>query len=192
MDVTLGMVQQGTAATEANAAKYADSLIAAMTRFDINAPNRVSAFLATVAIESDHLNAVEENLYYSNADHLAATFPGTFHSAAEAEPYTKNPKALSEKRYEGFHGRGLIQLTWKSNYQAAGDAIGADYVGNPGLLCQPEHAALSAAWFWSSKGCNAAADDDDMDKVTEIVNGKAKLKLSERVAQYDANKTAFA
>ena len=192
MEITPDMIRQGTGATEKDAARYANALIPAMARFEINTPQRAAAFLATIAIESDHLKAVEEGLYYSHADRLAAIFPGTFHNAAEAEPFTRNPDALSQKRYEGYHGRGLIQLTWKANYQAAGDALGADYVANPALLCTPEHASLSAAWFWSSKGCNQAADDDDMDSVTKIVNGPKKLKLADRVAQYDANKTAFA
>jgi predicted chitinase len=34
-------------------------------------------------------------------------------------------------------------------------------------------------------GCNAAADEGDMERVTRIVNGPAKLHLKERVEFYE-------
>ena len=40
-------------------------------------------------------------------------------------------------RYKGFHGRGLIQLTWEDAYIAAGQAMGVNYRANPELLLQP-------------------------------------------------------
>lgn len=175
---------KATGATPANAAKYLVAVNAAMARFEINTHQRVAAFLATVAIESAHLAAVEEGLFYSSPDRLASIFKRAFKSPAEAVPFAKNPKALSAKLYEGFHGRGLIQLTWRRNYEACGQALGVDLVGNPALLSAPEHAALSAGWFWKTNGCNEAADRGDMDAVTKIVNGPAKLHLAERKAQY--------
>lgn len=182
--ITVEFLQKATDATPANAAKYIDALNAAMERFEINTPKRIAAFLATVSIESARLSAVEEGLYYSSPERLASIFKRAFRDADDAKPYAKNPKALSTKLYQGCHGRGLIQLTWEANYRKCGDALGVDFVAKPELLTTPQYAALSAAWFWKTHGCNEAADMGDMTKVTAIVNGPAKLHLAERKAQY--------
>lgn len=173
-----------TGSTLALATEFAPALIAAMARFDINTPRRQAAFLATVGIESAHLGAVEEGLYYRDAARLASIYPRAFKTAQEAQPYTRNAVALGRFLYAGYWGRGLIQLTWLKNYQAASDGLGHDYVAQPGLLREAEHAALTAAWFWHSNGCNAAADASDMRAVTRIVNGSALMHLSERTALY--------
>lgn len=182
--ITVEFLQKATDSTPANAAKYVDALNTAMERFEINTPQRIAAFLATVSIESARLSAVEEGLFYSSPERLASIFKRAFRDADDAKPYAKNPKALSAKLYQGFHGRGLIQLTWEANYRRCGDALGVDFVADPALLTTPKYAALSAAWFWKANGCNAAADLGDMTKVTAIVNGPAKMHLAERKAQY--------
>ena len=182
--ISAAYLQTATGSTPANAAKYLDAINAALVRFEINTHQRVAAFLATVAIESAHLAAVEEGLFYSSPDRLASIFKRAFKSPAEAVPFAKNPKALSAKLYEGFHGRGLIQLTWRRNYEACGKALDMDFVADPALLALPANAALSAGWFWKANGCNEAADRGDMEAVTKIVNGPAKLHLAERKAQY--------
>jgi putative chitinase len=189
--ITVDYLQKATGSTPANAAKYIDALNAAMDQFEINTANRISAFLATVSIESARLSAVEEGLFYSSPERLASIFKRAFRDADDATPFAKNPKALSQKLYQGFHGRGLIQLTWEANYRRCGEALGVDFVSEPNLLTTPEYAALSAAWFWKANGCNPPADLGDMTKVTAIVNGPAKLHLAERKAQYLVAKGAF-
>ena len=180
-------VQKACEATPANTEKYYDALVATMTKFQINTPQRVAAFLATIEVESARLTAVEEGLSYSSADRLASIFKRAFKSPAEAIPYIKNPKALSQKLYNGFHGRGLIQLTWEDNYRKAGTALGVDFIANPSLLATPQYAALSAGWFWDVHKCNQWADKSDMDQITLEVNGKAKLALQERIAEFKEN-----
>lgn len=180
-------VQKACEASIANTDKFYDALIVAMTRYEINTPKRIAAFLATIEVESAKLTATEESLYYSSPDRLASIFKRAFKSPAEALPYIKNPKALSQKLYNGFHGRGLIQLTWEENYRKCGTALGVDFVANPALLSTPQYAALSAAWFWSIHNCNQWADQSDMDHITLEVNGKAKLALQERIAEFKEN-----
>lgn len=164
---------------------FADELTAAMERFKIDTPRRQACFLATVAIESDKLERLEEGLGYTTADRLRLIFPSLFRTGkADAKDYVRNPKALSQLRYGGFHGRGLIQLTWEKNYRAAGDALGFDYAGQPDLLLQPRHAALSAAWFFADFAhCLPAADALDMFDITGKVNGPQRLKLADRRMQ---------
>lgn len=182
--ISLQYLEDATSSNQANSQKYLEGINAAIARFEIDTHNRLSAFLATVAIESAHLTAVEEGLYYPTPNRLFAIFPRAFHSVDEAVPFTRNPSALSQKLYEGFHGRGLIQLTWKANYLACSHALGEDFIANPALLTQPMWAALSAGWFWATHGCNEAADRGSMEEVTLYVNGKAKMALKERQDQF--------
>jgi putative chitinase len=178
---------KATGGSVANATIYAEALNDAMDARDINNQLRCAAFLATLAVESMNLSKVEESLYYKDAERLAKIYPRAFKSALAAEKYTRNSKALSDLLYQGYHGRGLIQLTWIKNYRDAGEALGFDYEAHPELLLEPKHAALSAAWFWDTNGCNAAADRGDMKDVTRRVNGPALMHLAERIAQYEAN-----
>jgi putative chitinase len=182
--ITLRQLQDCTGATEANALTYLEALNSAMQWGEINTHQRIAAFLATISVESARLTAVEEGLHYRSAERLCKIFPRVFPTLEFAEPCVANPTALSQKLYGGFHGRGLIQLTWERNYRACGDALGIDLVSNPELLLKPTGAAMSAAWFWKANRCNVPADLGDMDRVTRIVNGPAKLHLAERVRQY--------
>jgi putative chitinase len=70
-----------------------------------------------------------------------------------------------------YRGRGLIQLTGKDNYRAASAALKYDFLKDPNSLTLPTWAALSAAWFWSTHGCNALADKSDYTAITKAING---------------------
>ena len=191
--MTPELISLCTGSTLANAQIYAVPLTDAMALFHIDTPERQAAFLATVGIESARLTSVEESLYYKDADRLASIYPRAFHDADEARPYTCNPAGLGKLLYPGgCWGRGLIQLTWQKNYQAAGEALGKPYLAQPDMVKEPVDAALTAAWFWSANACNKPADALDMTGVTRIVNGARLMHLAERVALYDGGMVALA
>lgn len=173
-----------TGATRANAERYVLPLADGMNRFGIHSSSAMAAFFGQLVIESYGLQKVEEDLYYTTPARLREIFPSLFvQGGYRAEDYVRNPRALSMLRYKGFHGRGLIQLTWEDAYIAAGRAVGADYRGNPDLLLQPQHAALSACWVFAVfKDCLPAAERGDVYDITGRINGKARLKLAERKA----------
>ncbi|WP_341720760.1 glycoside hydrolase family 19 protein [Micromonospora sp. FIMYZ51] len=51
-----------------------------------------------------------------------------------------------------YHGRGPIQLSWNTNYKAAGDALGLDLLNNPDLVKNdPSVAWQTALWFWMTQ-----------------------------------------
>lgn len=187
MQLTTDQIALYTKASPLDALRFTTHLNEAMSAYQIDNPQRVAAFLATVSIESARLSTTEESLYYKDAARLANIYPRVFKKPADALPYVRNPHALSMLLYSGFHGRGLIQLTWRKNYEAASEELGQDYVGLPDLVAQPYHAALTAAWYWATNGCNEAADEGDMDEVTRIVNGPRKMHLAERTALYESN-----
>ena len=70
-----------------------------------------------------------------------------------------------------YKGRGLIQLTGKTNYTLCGDALTEDFIHSPDLLLSPKYAALSAGWFWKKRGLNKEADLKDYAGMTKKING---------------------
>jgi len=185
MAFTIEQLAAATSAPYGNAKVHHPHLEAAMSRFNIDSLQRQAAFLATVSVESQQLSKMEEGLYYKDAARLARIYPRAFKSAADAEPYARNPKGLGDLLYKGYWGRGHLGLTWRRNYERAGEALGYDYVGNPSLVAEPKHAALTAAWYWHDAKCNDPADRGDMTEVTRRVNGPALMHLAERKAQYE-------
>lgn len=173
-----------TGATAERWAPYVDHLVVFLARYAINTPARLAPFLGNVAVETRYLRAVEEDLTYTTADRLREIFPSLFVAARggkyQAEQYTRNPAALSRLKYSGYHGRGLMHLTWLDAYQAAGAALGHDYVGRPELVMEPAHACATACWFWTEyKGLNAYADRGDLVGIRKRVNGAAALGLAD-------------
>lgn len=189
MELNAEQLARGTNATVHDAMAFCDDLNPAMAQFRINTPMRVAAFLATLAIESNHLTATEESLYYRDAERLADIYPRAFNSAAAATPYVKNPQALGKLLYQGYWGRGLIQITWLKNYQLATAALGFDYVNFPELVKEAKHASLTAAWFFATNGCNEAADGGDITSVRRKVNGPKMMHLAEVTQQFNSNVT---
>lgn len=70
-----------------------------------------------------------------------------------------------------FRGHGLKQITGRENHQKCGVALGLDLLSDPDALLQVENAAMSAAWFYVSKGCLNYTGD--VKAITIIINGGA-------------------
>lgn len=149
--------------------------------FGVNSPLRRAHFIAQVGYESSGFSRLTENLNYS-ADNIRRVFPKL---AVRAEGLAHNPAKLADAAYGGrygnsdeasgdgwrYCGRGLIQLTFKDNYIAAGLGTGLDLVHHPDLAADPANAALVALWYWQSHDCNDAADLDNCEAVTLKING---------------------
>ena len=164
-------------------------------KYDINTPQRQAAFIGQCAHESNNFKILEENLNYS-PEALMRVWPSRFPDLPTAMKYAHDPVKIANKVYanrmgngseesgEGskYHGRGLIQLTGKENYERCGEAIGVDLINQPGLLAQPDYAALSAGWFWNRKQLNLLADTKDYDTMTKRING-GLIGLDDRKAK---------
>ena len=70
-----------------------------------------------------------------------------------------------------YKGRGLIQITGKTNYLLCSIALDLDLLNLPELLEQPKYAALSAGWFWYNKNLNSLADLGMFKQITKRING---------------------
>ena len=162
-------------------------------KYDIGTPKRQAAFIGQCAVESANFTRLQENLKYS-AQRLTQVWPSRFPSIEAATPYANNPEKLANFVYAGrmgnlqdgdgwqFHGRGLIQLTGRENYENCGNGIGVDLINDPDLLLTPQSAALSAGWFWNKHGLNLLADAQEYGTMTRRING-GTTALEERIAK---------
>lgn len=161
-------------------------LIEAMEKYGIDTPLRQAHFLAQVAHESAGFSVTVENLNYS-AKALRSVFGKYFPDDASANAYARKPEKIANKVYANrmgnkdeasgdgwrYRGRGLIQLTGKSNYMNFSARYYKDQrlVSKPDAVAEPELAAMSAASFWHQNNINRFADQDDLKAVTKAVNG---------------------
>jgi len=70
-----------------------------------------------------------------------------------------------------YHGRGYVQITWKSNYAHYGGELGVDLVNNPALALQPDVAAKLLALYFRERGIPALAAAGNWQGVRYAVNG---------------------
>ena len=205
--LTVEYLMAATGSNRENAEKFLPFIQGACKAYDITTPQRVAGFLSQIGHESGGLSSLQENLNYS-VDAILKLFGRHRISEADARLYGRtatqkaNQKALADILYGGefgrknlgntepgdgsrFIGRGLKQLTGRSNYKRCGDAIGTDLIANPEKLLEPVNAALSAGWFWSANGLNALADKGDVVAMTKRING-GDIGLAQRQALYAA------
>jgi putative chitinase len=182
--------------------KYVEPLIKVFKTYEINTPLRQAHFLAQVGHESGGFNFTKENLNYS-ADALLKVFPKYF-NADSAASHARNPQMIANRVYanrmgngdvvsnDGFNyrGRGLIQLTGKTNYTAFSKSVGLDLTKVVPYLETPEGAAMSAGWFWDTNKLNAKADTDNIQSVTKTINGGTH-GIDDRMAILARAKTAL-
>ena len=79
-------------------------------------------------------------------------------------------------KYDPYRGRGLMQLTWKGNYERYKKASGVDVVTNYNYVSDNlSYAVDSGGWYWEKGsawgGLNKRADNDDIYKINIGVNG---------------------
>ena len=140
-------------ATAVNIGIFLPLLNRFMHEYDICGKMREAAFLATVVHESGsfrYLREIASGSAYEGRKDLGNTQPG-----------------------DGvkYKGRGLIQITGRANYTEVSKALGVDFITNPKLLEQPNHAVRASCWWWRKRGLNTVADRGDIRAVTRIVNG---------------------
>ena len=149
---------------------FVPALNTAMNRYGIVGTPRAAAFIAQVGHESGQLRYVRE----------------IWGPTAQQAGYEGRTDLGNTVKGDGskYRGRGLIQITGRANYTACGEALGLDLLSKPELLELPQHAAMSAAWFWSMKGLNTLADQGDFVKITRRING-GLTGQADRQALYD-------
>lgn len=187
---------------------YVDPLNDVMTRYSINTHNRIAMFLAQTGHESGNYRSTKivENLFYS-ARRIMQIWPNRFPTVESALPYAWDPSdpdredvALANLVYGSrmgnevngtsdddgwnFRGRGLIQLTGRSNYTNFARHVGLTLEKTITFVETPEGACEAAAWFWDVNKLNALADVADIRGCTRKING-GFIGLEERQKLYN-------
>lgn len=137
-------------------ASFAPAIEEVMKRYQINTPLRQAHFLAQIGHESGELRFREElasGVAYENRTDLGNHRPG------------------DGSRYKG---RGLIQLTGRANYTEYSNygRSGQDLEASPQLVASDDLLCTDVAgWFWAKKSLNTHADKDDLETITQRING---------------------
>lgn len=156
------------------AAQFAAPLERARQRWVGDNPLHVAMWLAQIAHESAQLRYTRESASgaaYEGRRDLGNTEPGDG---------------------QRFRGRGLLQVTGRSNYRAYMLASGVDALAEPALLEAPETAADSAGWVWVSHELAELSErTDPVLAVTRRLNGGTN-GLSERRQFFAAAQRAVA
>lgn len=134
-------------------ASWADLITNVAVEFDISTPERMAAFLAQLAHESNQFKWLEE---------IASG------EAYEGRKDLGNVKPGDGKRYKG---RGPIQLTGRANYAKYGKLLGLDLEGSPELAATPNIGLRIAGLYWKENKLNALADAGKFDAITKKING---------------------
>ncbi|OZI23626.1 chitinase [Bordetella genomosp. 9] len=143
--------------SDAQADRWYVPVLNAMDEFSIDTPTRVAAYLAQVGHESGGFIHTKE-----------LWGPTPAQQRYEGRLDLGNTQPGDGKKYMG---RGLIQITGRSNYAKVARGLGVDVLGNPQLLEQTDLAARSAAWWWQAHGCNGLAASGDFEALTRRING---------------------
>lgn len=122
------------------------------------------------------------------------------HVAKETAFLEQTDEAGQPSNAGDFHGRGAIQLTGQANYQAAGDYLQKNLVGNPGMVSTDAVTNWQTAlWFWvvhknpgtaGTQNCHQAIQAGDFAQTTRIINGGIECPGSDSAkarAQYFQN-----
>lgn len=122
-------------------------------KYKINTPLRQSHFLAQVMHESGGFRYFEE--------------------IASGKAYEGRKDIGNIQPGDGvkYKGRGVIQITGRTNYTQLSKDFGVDFINQPDLLETPRYGVLSAGWFWDSRNLNYWADRDDIETITKRING---------------------
>jgi len=214
MQLSLNDLIQGTGCSNKVAEVWLPYFNSIPKNFGIDTPLRMAAFLAQVGHESGGLTLLEENLNYSAeglantfpkryAKKLqnglyAKNSVGRYLPSTLAIKIARKPVLIASNTYadrmgngsvesqEGwkYRGRGILQITGKSNYAELTLNTGIDFVSNPDLLKEPAYALISACFFWKSNNLNRFADKADIVSLSKAINGGI-IGLEHRKALYE-------
>lgn len=155
------MVSTETVAAAMGAGPYAKALEETCIQFGIVTALQKAHFMAQVAHESDGFRTATE--YASGRAYEGRRDLGNVHPGDGVR----------------FKGRGLIQLTGRSNYATFSSAMGQGdlFLRAPDLVAQLPWSVVAAGWFWNRMGLNAWADKDDVLAIGRAINrGSATSK----------------
>ena len=160
-------------------------LIISMERTDLS-PEESAYMWATTAHETAwRFQPIAE---YGNPSYFAERYDPVLGSTPERRARAVSMGNTCMGDGEKYKGRGYVQLTWRSNYQRAGNEIGVDLVNQPELAMVPENAfavmyrGMREGWFTGKRiGDYINNDKWDLTNARRIING---LDKAHEIAMY--------
>lgn len=160
-------------AKEKNVSQLLESLKKWLPIYEINSNLRIAAFLSQCSYETGGFIFFRELGNQSYFD--------------KYEPETKIGKILGNTE-EGdgcqYKGRGILQLTGRSNYAKYGSLVNEDLINDPNLLLIPDISVHVACEFWKQLKLNELADEKNIREITIKINGGIN-GLEERLNYYN-------
>ncbi|WDF54380.1 glycoside hydrolase family 19 protein [Mucilaginibacter sp. KACC 22063] len=149
--------------SEAKAKDYLDGFNEAIKTYQINTCLRILHFVAQVKVESGSFTLTKE----------------IWGPTAVQKKYEGRTDLGNTEKGDGYRflGRGLIQITGRTNYTAYGNYKGQNFTTEPNneKLENAPYSIDSAAWYWhvhlSPTDLNVDADNDDPMYCTYRING---------------------
>jgi len=146
-----------------------------LEKYEINTPNRLAFFIASIAFETAGFRQQVEKFGYS-ATALRRVFTSRIISDELARQLAGKPEAIANFVYANrfgngpaesgdgwrYRGRSLFFITGRGNYRRYGQEIGADLENSPDLANDLETGLAIAGAVWKNQRVNVAADEDDM------------------------------
>ncbi len=177
MSNTLTAIKSIAPKYKVNVSEIADTIDTDGHKYGLNSDKRTSAFISQAAHETDGFKSLKEYAsgaaYEGRAD-LGNTQPG-----------------------DGvkFKGRGIFMYTGRANYRDVSRHLFGDdrLLNNPEILEQPKYAALSAMYYWKSRGLNELADvgtEEAFKTITRRINGGLN-GWADRLRYWDRAKLFF-
>lgn len=185
-------------------------LAKAMTAAGITDPKERAALMAQVQVESG-FKSKSENLNYS-AEKLKKMFGHrvTDEQAAQlgsdkSSGKKANQEGIANLIYGGrmgntepgdgwkYRGRGMIQLTGKSNYASASKDIYGDdrLVKDPDMVNDPSVSAQIVTWYWQKNKIGQKFEAGGIDAASKMVNaGNTRVDIS-RIHGADKRRAAY-
>jgi putative chitinase len=188
--------------TNKEVAEWCAALNEMLPKYNITTDKRIAGFISQCAHESMDFRVLQENLNYKEAT-LLRVFPRYFGPGKEnAAEYAGKPEKIANYVYmdknrskagalgnvkdgDGwlFSGKGLKQVTGRSNTTAFGKTVGMTAEEAAAYLLTKKGALESALWFWNSRNLNEVADTGDVTRLTKIING-GDIGLADRQTRY--------
>jgi putative chitinase len=169
----------------------ADGIIGKMTLnkirevYNINTKEGLAHFVGNTHHESGGFEVVTENLNYSQKG-LCTVFPKYFTPGLAAQ-YQRQPQQIANRIYANrmgngdevsgdgwkFRGRGLLQTTGRTNYEALSRFLGEDLLGDPDLVATKYYFDAAIFYFNSNNlwRFTGSVDDNTIARVRKAING---------------------
>jgi len=183
---------------------------AVFAKYGLTSDALVAHAMAQFSHECGNGRSMVENIGYS-PERAAQVWPGRFTSGADclAKVGCRSgddpnfPTKLIDQVYGGrngnlagtsdgskYIGRGLAQVTGRSNYEKLGTKVNLKLLDNPGLVNEPDNALECGVAMFILCGCLEPAKANNVAGVTKKLNG-GDVGLQDRMAKLEQWKNAL-